>query len=741
MTDKPGVITTEPEGAVVSRRTFLKKTAQYGGGLTLALMIPGCGKGDKTAAVETAAAAFEANAFVSISTDNTVTVIIKHLEMGQGTYTGLATLVAEELDADWSQIVAESAPADASRYKNLSWGLQGTGGSNAIANAYTQMREAGAAARSMMVAAAAARWQVSAEEIDVNKGRVFHSGSGNEATFGELASLAVQQPVPATVMLKDPADFGLIGKKLPRKDLGKTDGSAIFTQDIQLPNMLTAVVAHPPRFGATLADFDAVAAKALPGVVEVVRLDNAVAVLAKTFWQAKKGRDLLQITWNEDHAFQQNSDELFAHYHQLAESPGISAKQVGDLNSAFKAATHVVEASYEFPFLAHAAMEPLNCVIHIKGTLAECQVEIWNGCQFQSFDQNAVASLLGIKPDQVTINTLLAGGSFGRRASPHSDYVVEAASIAKAYGKSVPIKLVWTREDDTRAGYFRPMYVHKLKAGLDKEGNITAWQHRIVGQSIAAGTPYEMIIRNGIDPMSVEGASNLPYQIPNLSVELHTVELPVPVLWWRSVGSTHTAHSTETFIDKLAAVTQQDPVAYRIKLLQNHPRHIKVLELAAEKAQWGAPLPAGTARGVAVHQSFGTTVAQVVEVRMGKNNEYRIEKVTCAVDCGVAVNPDVIAAQMEGGIGFGLSPALLSEITFEEGRVVESSFHDYQVLRMPQMPDVNVHIVPSVEPPTGVGEPATPVVAPALENALYAATGDSRDRLPFGLALKTKRVL
>jgi isoquinoline 1-oxidoreductase beta subunit len=612
--------------------------------------------------------------------------------------------------------------------------MQGTGGSNSIANSYTQMREAGAAARHMLLAAAAELWQVKADEIEVNQGTLYHRSSKRQATFGELADLAAQQTVPETITLKDPSNFTLIGKKLSRKDIGKTDGTAIFTQDIQLPGMLTAVVAHSPRFGATLVDFDATKAKIIPGVVDVVRADNTVAVIADSFWQAKKGRDALKINWNEDNAFQKSSDELFTQYHKLAESPGTLAKQVGDVESAFKAAEHIVEASYEFPFLAHSAMEPLNSVVQIAGESAEAQVEIWNGCQFQTVDQNAVASHLGIKPEQVKINTLLAGGSFGRRANPHSDYVIEAVRIAKAYGKNVPIKLVWTREQDTQAGYYRPMYVHKLKAGLDKQGNITAWQHRIVGQSIAAGTLYEQYVTNGIDFMSVEGATNLPYNIPNLSVELHTVDLPVPVLWWRSVGSTHTAHSTETFIDKLAAVTKQDPVAYRIKLL-NNPKHKKVLKLAAEKAHWGTPLPEGRAQGIAVHKSFGTTVAQVAEVQLGNAGEYRVEKVTCAVDCGLAVNPDVIAAQMEGGIGFGLSPAILSAITFNDGKVVESSFHDYQVARMGDMPDVEVHIVASNEAPTGVGEPATPVIAPAVENALFAATGASRSRLPYGAKL------
>ena len=713
---------------VVNRRTFIKKAMQGSAGLSLAITFSGCMGADTMQASEPTVESFEANAFVTITSDNKVTVHVPKLEMGQGTYTGLAALVAEELDADWNQVVVSSAPIDPERY-----GPQGTGGSSSLSSSYIPLREAGAAARQMLVLAAAQLWQVDADRIRVEKGFLIDSNGKRQATFGELTALASEQPVPVSIVLKDPATFKLLGKKVSRKDTGKINGTAIYTQDIQLPDMLTAVVAHPPRFGAVLVDFDAKEARKIKGVVDIVRIDNAVAVLADSFWQAKKGRDLLHITWNEENAFQQSTDELVAQYHQLAEAPGAIAKQVGDVESAFKAATHIIEASYEFPFLAHASMEPLNCVVQIKDIPTETQVEIWNGCQFQTMDQNAVASLLGIKLEQVKINTVFAGGSFGRRASPHADYVVEAVKIAKAYGKPVPVKLVWTREDDTRAGYFRPMYVHKLKAGLDKDGNIIAWQHRIVGQSIAAGSAYEAIVKEGIDPMSVEGAANLPYSIPNLSVELHTVDLPVPVTWWRSVGSTHTAHATEAFVDQLAAVTRQDPLAFRLKLLQDHPKHQAVLQTVADKARWSAPLEEGRAKGIAVHKSFGTTVAQVAEVSVEKDGDYQLEKVTCAVDCGLAVNPDVVIAQMEGGIGFGLSPALLSEITFKDGKVEQSSFHDYQVIRMSHMPEIDVHIIPSAEHPTGVGEPATPVIAPAVENALYAATGVARPLMPFGL--------
>ncbi len=718
---------------IVTRRAFLRKSFQSGTGLSLALMLPGCVEPEdatKTAAIDApdmAGTPFVANAFVTIGQDSTVTVQIKHVEMGQGPYTGLATLVAEELDADWDQVVAVAAPAEPA-YHNLHWGMQATGGSSAITNSFEQMREAGAVARYMLVGAASQSWDVPAAKIEVTRGVISHAASNRQASFGELASLAAEQALPDFVTLKSPKDFVLIGTTLSRKDIGKTDGSAVFTQDIQLPNMLTAVVAHPPRYGATLASFDATAAKELPGVVDVLALDNGVAVLARTFWQAKQARDALDVSWNEDNAFVQSSADLFAHYRQRAETPGDSWIKEGDLAAAFEGASQIVEAVYEVPFLAHATMEPMNCVIQFNGT----EAEFWYGCQFQTVDQAQAAQVLGIAPEKVKINTLLAGGSFGRRANAHSDYVLETTQIAKAHGKSVPIKLVWTREDDTNAGYFRPMYVHRLKAALDDAGNIAGWQHRIVGQSISKGTMFEPMIQNGVDPQTVEGA-HVPYAIPAQEVETHAVDLPVPVLWWRSVASTHTAYVTEAFIDELAAAAGRDPLEFRMSMLDDQPRHQQVLALAAEKAGWGSPLPSGRARGIAVHQSFGTYVAEVAEVSVAESGDYKVEKVTCAVDCGIAVNPDVIRAQMEGGIGFGLSPAMLSEITFENGAMVQSSFHDYKVLRINQMPDIDVHIVPSAEAPTGVGEPSTPVAAPALANALFAATSIPRRKLPIGL--------
>ena len=706
------------DSGTITRRGFLRKTLQGGAGLSLAVMLPGCTKNEDSKSFDITSESFEANIFVTIHTDNRVSVTIPKLEMGQGTYTGLATLVAEELDADWGQVVVNTAPADSKRY-----GPQGTGGSSSMRTSFTPMREAGAAARQMLVAAAAQRWGVSAKEIDVKKGVLRHRKTHQQATLGELAALAATQAVPTTVTLKDPKNFTLIGKTLPRKDSGKTDGTAVFAQDMQLPGMLTALVAHPPRFGAQLTDVDSTAAKTVPGVVDVLQMENSVAVLAKTFWQAKKARDRLKISWDESTAFQQSTEELYAQYHQLAESPGVIAQQVGDPELAFETAHKIIEASYECPFLAHAPMEPLNCIVQLSNKRAE----LWYGCQTQTQDQQAIAKLLGIAPENVLINTLLAGGTFGRRLT--HDYVVEATRIAQAFGKPIPIKLVWTREDDTQGGYFRPMTVHALKAGLDNKGNIIAWRHRIVGQSINQSLGYG---ESNPDLSLVEGAVDLPYHIPNLSIEQHIVDLPLPVLYWRSVAHSHTAFAKEMFINELAAKTRQDPLALRIKLLAKHPRQRNLLQLAAEKAGWSTPLPAGKARGIAVHESFHSLVAQVAEVTVKDTGQYQIDKVNCVVDCGLAVNPDVVTAQMEGGIGFGLSPALFSEITLKEGKVEQSSFHNYPVLRMPQMPAVEVTIMPSNEPPTGVGEPGVPPIAPAVAGALYAATGIAKRRLPFG---------
>ena len=726
-----------------SRRSFLKAGGVASAGLLLGVHVPVLAQsgGPGKAGSASQAAPFAPNAFVRIGRDNTVTVVAKHLEMGQGVYTGLATIVADELDAAWSQVRVVSAPADATRYNNLFWGpAQGPGGSTAIANSWEQLRQAGAAARSMLVAAAAKRWSVPADAVKVSAGVVSHS-SGRRATFGELAEAASAMPVPASVKLKEPKDFVFVGRHVPRTDsLAKSNGTAVFTQDVDLPGMLTALVLHAPRFGARVRSVDAGGIKDVPGVRTVLEIPGGVAVLATGFWAAKQGRDALKVEWNENRAWRGSTDELMASYRKLAEKPGKVARAEGDAAAAIAGAAKSLEATFEFPYLAHAAMEPLNCVMR----LSDAGCEVWNGAQSQTADQAAVAQVTGLKPEQVTIHTLYAGGSFGRRANPHSDYVVECAEIvarlAKAGVRNVPVKLVWTREDDMRAGYYRPAYLHTLKAGLDAEGRIVGWQHRIVGQSIMEGTGFEKsMVKDGVDATSVEGASTLPYAIPAISVDLHSPWGAVPVQWWRSVGSTHTAFSTETFVDELAAAAVRDPLDMRRALLAKHPRHLAALELAAREAGWGTPLPPGKAgekrgRGLAVHESFGTVVAEVVEATVRPDASYSVDRVVCAVECGIAVNPDVVRAQMEGGVGYGLSAAMHSAITVKDGVVEQSNFHDYPLLRIGEMPRVEVHIVPSQGKPSGVGEPATPVIAPALANALHAATGKRLRTLPLKLS-------
>ena len=715
-----------------TRRDFLKSAASVGAAaLTIGFEWGGSARRAWAAPVAAPAGAlFAPNAFVRIGSDDSVTVIAKHLEMGQGAYTGIATVLAEELDADWTQIRVESAPADAKRYANLVFGtMQGTGGSSAMANSWTQLREAGAKARAMLLAAAAKEWKVPVADLTVEKGVVHHAAGKRQARFGALAASAATLTIPETVKLKDPKDFTLIGHHAPRVDAAaKSDGTAQYTLDVVLPGMLVALLKRPPLFGATVKSFDAKAASAVPGVVKVVQVPRGVAVVAKSFWAAKQGRDALQVEWDDSNAEKRSSAALMEEYRRLAEQPALSARKDGDAVQAIKDAAHKVSASYEFPYLAHAPMEPLDAVIKLSAD----RCEIWAGDQFQTVDQANAAHTAGLDPQQVSIHTLYAGGSFGRRANPGSDYIVEAVSIAKAYGADgTPIKLQWTREDDIHGGLYRPMYFHKLEAGLNAEGRLTGWRHVIVGQSIMGGTLFAAMIKDGIDPTSVEGAANIAYTIPNVSVELSTTKTGVPVLWWRVVGSSHTAYAVEAFIDEVAHAAGQDGFTFRRKLLDQHPRMKAVLELAADKAGWGSPLPAGRGRGIAVAEAFKTFVAQVVEVSVDKDGQVKVDRVVCAVDCGTPINPDIIAAQMEGGIGFGLGAVLYGAITLKDGRIEQDNFNGYRVLRMNEMPKVEVHIVSSAEPPTGVGEPGVAPLGPALANAVFAATGKRHYVLPF----------
>jgi isoquinoline 1-oxidoreductase beta subunit len=709
-----------------TRRTFLKGT---GSGVIAALTIGfEWGGSTRRAAARSLSPktaiepCFAPNAFLRIGADDSVTVIAKHLEMGQGAYTGIATVVAEELDADWTTVRVQSAPADVKLYANSVLGnLQGTGGSSAMANSWMQLREAGATARAMLLTAAAQQWQVPVEEFAVDNGVVYDAARKRRATFGSLVKTAATLRVPNRVELKDPQNYKLIGHRVARVDVpAKCDGTAQFTLDVDMPGMRVALLKRPPLFGATVKSYDATAAAAVPGVVKVVQVPRGIAVIAEGFWAAKRGRDALNVEWDDSQAEKRSSADLMNEYRHLADQPALSARKEGDAAAAIRAASRTLSASFEFPYLAHAPMEPLDAVV--KLTPGSC--EIWAGDQFQTVDQAKAAHAAGLDPQLVSIHTLYAGGSFGRRANPGSDYIVEAVSIAKACGADgTPIKLQWTREDDVMGGLYRPMYFHKLEAGLDAKGALTGWRHVLVGQSIVAGTPFAGLIKGGIDSTSVEGAANIAYSIPNIDVELSTTRVGIPVLWWRVVGSSHTTFAVESFLDEVAHAAGKDPFTYRRELLEHHPRMRGVLELAAEKAGWAeGPLPQGRGRGIAVAEAFKTFVAQVAEVSVDSSGGFRVDRVVCAVDCGTPINPDVIAAQMEGGIGFGLGAALYGAITVKDGRVEQSNFNSYRVLRMNEMPKIEVHIVPSAEAPTGVGEPGVAPLGPAVANALFAAT-------------------
>lgn len=710
----------------LSRRTFLKASALVGGGLVVAFVVPG-GKRLAFAQEAPAAAAPPPNAFLRIGADGSVRVLLAHSEMGQGIWTTLPMLIAEELDADWSDFRVEHAPA-APVYASIVFGMQGTGGSTTTWSEFDRYRQVGATARAMLVQAAATRFGVSPSDCRTEKGVVI---AGNQrATYGELADDAGKLPVPANVALKAPADWKVIGQPTRRLDTPeKINGSAVFGMDIRFEGLKTAVVARAPVFGATVKSFDPAPALAVPGVRKVVQVPSGVAVVADHFWAAKKGRDALSVDWDLGPNAGLDSDKQLAQYRELAGTDGASATRKGDARAKIAAAAKTLEAEYHVPYLAHAAMEPLNCTVRI-GT-GEC--ELWVGTQFQTIEQGAAAAITGLKPEQVKVHTPFLGGGFGRRATPGADVVTEAVHVAKAAG--LPVKTVWTREDDTQGGYYRPMAFARARIALGEDGLPAAWDQVLVNQSIMAGTPFAGMIKDGVDNSSVEGVSDSPYVtgLADHRVDLHSPTNGVPVLWWRSVGHSQNAFVMESLVDELAHAAGRDPLDYRRALLKDHPRHLGVLNLAAEKAGWGTPLPEGRRRGIAVHESFGSYVAQVAEVSV-QDGAVRVHKVTCAIDCGVAVNPLMIAAQMESGIAFGLSAALQGKITFKDGRVQQSNYHDYPALRLPDMPVVDTHVVASSEKPGGVGEPGLPPIAPAVANAVFALTGQRLRSLPLALA-------
>src|SRR5438552_2950492 len=705
----------------MERRKFLKFSLAASGGLLIGLYLPGAGK--LASAQVQPATVFMPNAFVRIGTDERVTVIVNHSEMGQGVYTALPMLLAEELDTDWNKIGFESAPVDP-KYNHPVFGMQITGGSSSVWSAFEQYRKAGAAARGMLIAAAAQQWNVNPATLRTDSGAVF-DGTNRKLTYGQLAEAAAKLNPPAEVTLKDPKTFKLIGKPVKRLDTSeKINGKAVFGLDVKTPGMLTAVVARPPIFGATMKNFDDSRARTMPGVRKIVAVPSGVSVIADSFWQAKTARDALRVEWDEGAMRSFSTSRMMEEYREQAKTPGKSIRHDGDAEAALGSAAKKIEAVYEVPFLSHLMMEPLNCAVDLRAN----SCEIWTGTQFQTVDRMNAAKVAGLAPEQVQIHTTFLGGGFGRRANPQSDFVVEAVHVAKAAG--TPVKVVWTREDDMHGGWYRPAYLHAIAGGIDASGNAVVWRSRLVGQSIMAGTPFEAMMTKGYDPASVEGADDLPYEIPNLVVEYQKTEVNVPVQWWRSVGHSHTGFATECFIDELAGLAKKDPCEFRRDLLRKHPRHLGVLELAAQKAGWGTPLPKGRGRGIAVHSSFESFVAQVAEVSV-EESKVRVHRMVCAVDCGRYVNPNIVAAQMEGGAIMGASAALFQELTFENGRLQQTNFHTFPVVRMNETPEIETYLVESTEKSGGIGEPGVPCAAPAICNAVFAATGKRIRRLPI----------
>ncbi|MEM6675269.1 MAG: xanthine dehydrogenase family protein molybdopterin-binding subunit [Planctomycetota bacterium] len=710
----------------VSRRDFLRGSAASGGGLILAIAF-----GDRVLAQPISsfgeATTFEPNAFLRIDTDGRVTFFSKHDEMGQGIHTGLAIAIAEELDIDVADVDVLPAPS-APEYNHSVYGVQGTGGSTSTWSSFDQMRSAGAVARTMLVAAAAARWGVAPEDCVAKDGRVT-SGS-NAAGYGELAADAAKLEAPANVELKDPSKFTRIGRSTPRVDSpAKIRGTAVFSYDQRRPGMLTAMVERPPTFGGSVKSFDATEALKVPGVRKVVEVPRGVAVIATGFWPARKGREALAIEWNDGPGAQVDTDRLRREYRQRTEQSGVVVRSDGDFGSTLDGADEVLEAVYEVPFQAHAPMEPLSCMVELQ---KDGGAHITTGSQFLGIDHGVAASVLGVPPNEITFENSYLGGGFGRRASPVGDFTAEAVQVAMAARDlGAPIKTVWTREDDLKGGWYRPMWVNGI-AGVLKGGKIVGWRHRIVGQSIATGTAFEgAMVSDGIDQTSVEGAADMPHGVPNLQVELSTTALAVPVQWWRSVGHSNTAFAKECFIDECAERLGKDGYQMRRELLQGHDRLLAVLDRAAEASGWSSAPPEGIGRGISVHESFKGFAAHVVEASV-VDGKPRLHRVVCAIDCGLVVNPDQVKSQMQGAANFALSAALESEITLTNGRVDQSNFDDFPIVRMHEAPRVEVHIVDTGGEMGGIGEVGVPGVAPALCAALYQVSGKRIRRLPIG---------
>jgi isoquinoline 1-oxidoreductase beta subunit len=698
----------------VTRREFLQAASAAGAGLVIAFTLPACARAP-------AGPPLEPNGWLRIGTDESILVLVDRSEMGQGVTTSLPMLLAEELEADWSKVRIEFAPADPA-YNNALFGMQGTGGSTSVRAAWTPLRQAGAAAREVLIAAAAQTWGVPPTECRAENGAVVHTG-GRRLTYGRLVATAATLPVPADPPLKEPADWKIVGTRVPRLDTPpKVDGSAQFGIDVTMPGMLVAVVARCPVFGGKVGSFDAARAQAVPGVRRVVPISSGIAVVADGYWPALTGRAALEVVWDEGPNAGVSSAGISRLLADRAERPGARARHDGNPDAALSGGRRV-DAVYQTPFLAHATMEPMNCTAHVRAD----GVDIWAPTQFQTGAHQMGAAIGGVAPEQVKVHTTYLGGGFGRRFE--LDFIQEALEASKAVG--APVKVVWSREDDIQHEYYRPASYHRMRAGLDARGQPVVWTHRVVAPSIMARV-FPNTVQNGLDGEAVEGAVEMPYAVPNVHVDYVLTDTGVPVGFWRSVNHSFNAFAVESFIDELAHAAGQDPYEYRRMLLAAAPRYLRVLELAATRAGWGSTLPAGVFRGIAVHKAFESYVAQVAEVSVAADGTVRVHRVVCAVDCGPVVNPDTVEAQMQSGIVYGLTAALYGEIGIERGRVTQGNFHDYQMLLMADMPLIEVHIVPSTDPQGGVGEPGTPPIAPAVGNAIFAATGKRIRTLPFG---------
>ena len=707
----------------VSRRAFLKASTAAGGGLLISVTIPNVMSGSETADAE----AFAPDAFIRIDRGGRVTLIIPQVEMGQGTYTSMSMLIAEELDVALSQVHVEHAPPDDRLFGNRLLGFQVTGGSTSVRAFWEPLRTAGAAARGLLVSAAAAKWQVTTDSCRAERGEIIHIATGRRIGYGALVDKAATLPALEKVALKDPKDFKLIGTAAKRLDApDKVNGRAEFGIDVKIPEMKIAAVAACPVIGGKLARVEDRKAKDVKGVRQIVRLEDAVAVIADHMWAARKGLAALDIVWDEGENAHVSTADIVKQLEDAANRSGVVARQEGDVAKAIVGAATTVEATYQLPFLAHATMEPMNCTAHVRSD----GCDIWVGTQVATRARAAAAAAAGLPLEKIQVHNRLLGGGFGRRLDV--DSIIQAVHIARHV--EFPVKVIWSREEDIQHDVYRPYYYDRLVAGLDEKGLPIAWSHRIVGSSIEARwVPQEFA--NGLDSDAVEGAAG-PYAFPNVLVDYVRQEPPLGLTtgWWRGVGMTHNAFMVEGFIDELAAAAKKDPVAYRRALLETNPRMRAVLDLAAENAGWSKALPAGVGRGVSVMFGFGTYIAQIAEVSIAKDGQVRVQRVVCALDCGRTVNPDTIKAQIEGGIIFGITAALYGEITLEMGRVVQSNFDSYQMLRIDEAPTIEVHIIESSAEPGGIGEPGTAAIAPAVVNAIFAATGKRLRRLPINPA-------